>query len=148
MVPVEAKPVLGGNRLAAVVSISTPMAPSTPVLAMKPLFRTKLLELIRTAAVLAVEMPTPPVESMVMLPLSVVVTAVLVLVVMVVSARAVAMPAVSKAAAAAESIKRCLVNATSLIISLDAGGPHVGICLFAGSTWTPPPGTSPLGPGH
>ena len=113
MLPVEAKPVAGAMMLPRLVSMDTPSAPSVPVLATKPLLRMKLLLLRVTAATPLLVMPTPPALSMVILPLVMVLSAVEVLVLIVVSARAVARAAASMAAAAAESIKRCLINSAS-----------------------------------
>jgi hypothetical protein len=81
---------------------------------MPPLLATLLAELRVTAGVFWV-MFTEPVASMTMLPAVEVEMAVLVAVVIVVSARAdaTARAAVSRAAAAAESIKRCLINSAS-----------------------------------
>ena len=114
MVPVEEKPVTGGNSTPplALVSISTPVALAVPVLAIKPLLVTELLELMVIVGLAAV-MPTPPLAPMEMLPDVAVVSAVEVLVVISTSACAPVATA-SRAAAAAESIKRCLVNTTSL----------------------------------
>ena len=49
MLPVEAKPDVGEDRLPLVVSIRTPMPLSVLVLEMDPLLMTELLELMVTA---------------------------------------------------------------------------------------------------
>ena len=92
------------------------MPPSALVFEMNPLLTTELAESTVIVGAEAVEMPTPAPVSMVILPLVEVKSAVEVLVLTSVSARAdisVASGAASRAAAAAESIKRCLINSAS-----------------------------------
>jgi hypothetical protein len=99
-----------------VVSIITPTPPSILELAMAPSFSTKLLEFRVTAGMLVWVILTDPVASMMILPLEEVLRAVLVAFQIVVSARTAeesVRAAVSRAAAAAESIKRCLINSAS-----------------------------------
>ena len=114
MVLVEANPAEGGKMLPPLVSIRTPMALSTLVLPMAPLLVTELAELMVIGAVLDCWIETEPVVSMVMLPLVAVVSAVEVALEISVSAcPGTAIAAASRAAAAAESIKRCLINSAS-----------------------------------
>ena len=105
----------GETMFPLVVSISRPMALAVLLLAMEPELETKLLELSVTAAP-AAAIPTPPADSMVMLPPADVVTAVDWVEVMSVSARATwaASADASRAPAAAESIKRCLFTSIPL----------------------------------
>ena len=109
-----ARPVLAGKRSPAVVSHCIPVAPDVPSLIRLPWFRTKLFEFRVTKGAAALVLMEPPV-SILILPDELVARIVLVAFEIVVSARAGESDAGKKAAAdraaaAAESIKRCLVN--------------------------------------